>query len=120
MYILKKKRGYEENIPGGDSVPPAEKNSIQLGIPERGHEQSPAREMPQEIMETRPSPGIELSPEGNLPTSPARRVGLRRPLFRRGHLRLCVAGVPRSRGRGGSGGGQEHPVLKSMLKPTWF
>ena len=37
MYILKKKRGYEENIPGGDSVPPAEKNSFYtIGNPRTG------------------------------------------------------------------------------------
>ena len=55
--------------------------------------------------------GIEQArPREHLSTPPARRVGLRRPIFRRRHLVVLPRGadVARSRGREGSGGAREN------------
>ena len=59
-------------------------------------------------------------PEGQLSKILARRVRGRRPFFRQRPLgRLFGTGVARSRGRGGSAGARERPVLKSYTCPRF-
>ena len=61
------------------------------------------------------------SPGGRLFEAPARRVGHRRPFFRRGHRGpMCGAGVARSWRSGGSGGARESQLFLGYVNKKIF